>query len=189
MEEFKKQLIFLGIFVLFLFAGVLLYKSDMFWNISKGLPLHTNSGNCVKLAEGICLAEDAGLRLSYYEASSLCSKRGMSLPTKEDAWTVWINSENCHRIFASNVKVPKDKNSFTSVCNSDDCIEQAINIKKYCSPVSKIKFPLASQYYKGSFWLRDNAGNDKHYAINYSTGKIRAFQNNKKTLGVRCVSK
>ncbi|MBR6098712.1 hypothetical protein IKP85_03090 [bacterium] len=189
MEEYKRQMILLGIFLILLGFCIILYKSDRFWDLSKGFPLHTNSGNCIKISDDICLAEDAGLRLSYYEASSLCSKRGMKLPSKEDAWTIWINSENCHRIFASNLDVPKNKEAFTSVCNSEDCIEQAINVKKYCSPEFLIKFPIASQYEKGSFWLRDNAGNDKHYAINYSTGVIRAFDSNTKTLGVRCISK
>lgn len=189
MEEIKKQLTFLCILIVILLIGVVAYKSDYFWNIAKGLPLHTNSGNCVRITDNICLAEDAGLRLSYYEASSLCRKRGMTLPTKEDAWYIWINSENCHRIFAANIHVPKDKNAFTKVCTDDECLVQTNEISKYCSDKLLIKFPRASQYEKGSYWLKDSAGENEHYAINYSTGKIKAFKDTTKTLGARCISK
>lgn len=189
MEESKKQLILLCTFVVIVLIGVVLYKSDRFWNLGKWLPLHTNSGNCVKISDNICLAEDAGLRLNYYEASSLCSKRGMRLPTIEDTWFIWTNSENCHRTFASNLIVPKSKQDFINVCYDDNCIDSANNINKYCSDNSLIKFPIASQYEKGSFWIKDSASEGNHYAINYSTGKVRAFPDDYKNLGVRCVSK
>ena len=188
MEETKKQFILLCIFIAIVSFVVLLYKSDRFWNLGKRLPLHTNSGNCIKISDNICLAEDAGLRLNYYEASSLCSKRGMRLPTIEDAWVIWTNSENCHRTFASNLAVPKSKQDFINVCTADNCIDDANNVNKYCSSKSLIKFPIASQYEKGSFWIKDSASGGSHYAINYSTGKIRAFLDNQDNLGVRCIS-
>lgn len=189
MDEIKKQLLLLSIFICFLGIFVVLYKSDAFWDIAKGLPLHTNSGNCIRINDKICLSEDAGLRTDYYEASSLCSKRGMKLPTKQDAWDIWINSENCHRTFASNINVAKDQKAFLDNCKDDVCTKPAMDIKKYCSKEPSIKFPRASQYTKGGFWLRDSAEENEHYAINYSTGKITAFKDNTKSLGVRCIRK
>ena len=189
LEELKKQFKLLCIFIFIVFICVVVYKSDKFWNMGRWLPMHTNSGNCVKISENICLAEDAGLRVNYYEASSICSKRAMSLPTIEDAWIIWTSSENCHRSFASNLSVPKSKHDFISVCTDENCIDNANNIKKYCSDNFVIKFPIASQYEKGSFWIKNSASAGNHYAINYSTGKIGAFTDNNKNLGVRCVSK
>lgn len=188
MEEFRKQLIILSIFIVILGVFVVIYKSDYFWNFAKGLPFHTNSQNCTKLNSGICLAEDAGLRLNYYEASSLCRKRGMTLPTREDAWLIWINSENCHRVFASNIEVPTDKKSFIAPCKNEGCNNIALNVKNYCLSNPSIKFPRAPQYQDGYFWLKDNAGNESHYTINYSTGHIRTSKDFNKALGVRCIN-
>lgn len=187
MEELKKQLFLLILFVITIGVLVIIYKSDYFWNIARGFPLHTNSQNCTKLNDEICLAEDAGLRLNYYEASSLCRKRGMTLPSREDSWYIWINSENCQRAFASNLEIPQDKTSFINSVENREVF--ASSIANYCAQNSIIKFPRASQYKDGLFWLKDNAGEDKHYAINYSTGKIQAVPNMTKALGVRCVSK
>ena len=113
----------------------------------------------------------------------------MSLPTIEDAWNIWTNSENCHRTFASNLTVPNSKQNFINVCTEDNCIDEASKVKKYCSDSSVIKFPIASQYEKGSFWVKDSASEGMHYAINYSTGKMRTFYDNQNNIGVRCVSK
>lgn len=189
MEEFKKQLILLSLFTLCLGIFVVIYKSDYFWNFAKGFPLHTNSQNCTKLNSGICLTEDAGLRLDYYEASSLCRKRGMTLPTREDAWLIWTESENCHRAFASNLEVPTDKKSFINACKDEVCKDIALNVKKYCSDNPRLKFPIASQYQGGYFWLKDNVESGSHYSINYSTGHIRSAKDSNNALGVRCVAR
>lgn len=187
LEEFRKQLVLLCIFIVILGIFVIVYKSDLFWNFTKGLPLHTNSQNCTKLHGGVCLAEDAGLRVNYYEASSLCRKRGMLLPTMDEAWQIWIDSENCHRAFASNSEIPKNKSAFIKACNDDNCKDFAANIEKYCTQSPLIKFPRASQYSGGFFWLKDRAGEDKHYSMNYSTGEVKATKDLTGSLGVRCV--
>lgn len=187
MEEVKKQFILLCSLLIVLAIFVFVYKSDVCWNFAKGLPLHTNSGNCVHVNDRICLAEDAGLRVNYYEASSLCSKRGMYLPTLEDAWEIWIASENCQRTFASNQDVPRGKNYFKHDCGENSCTVPAKSIVNYCAE-SKIKFPLASQYKNGSFWLRDKSVNNQHYGVNFYSGRVGDYDDNNKSLGVRCVT-
>ena len=165
---------------------LLVYKSDKFWNIGKGLPLHTNSGNCIKISDTLCLAEDAGLKLTYYEASSLCSKRGMRLPDLSDFWEIWTSSENCHRAFSSNEDVPKNKPVFINIINNEYVYSPANTVPNYCkSPI--IKFPAASQYKGGNFWLKVQAGEEKHYTVNYNTAKVTPADSNKKAYGARCV--
>lgn len=187
MEEIKKQLFLLISLIVVLFVIVLVYRSDKFWNIAKGLPFHTNSGSCVEISDKICLSEDSGLRVNYYEASSLCSKRGMKLPSLDDAWEIWTASENCHMFFTSNENVPKNKNSFFNQLTDENPYVPASKIRKYCKTPPIIKFPIASQYKGGNFWLKDGAGAGKHYAINYNSGRVSARENKIKTLGVRCV--
>jgi hypothetical protein len=186
-EEFKKQFVLLGILIFTLLLFVMVYKLDYFWNIARHFPLHTNSGNCIYINDRICLAEDSGLRVNYYEASSLCSKRGMYLPTLDDAWEIWIASENCQRDFDSNHEVPRGKEAFKKSCGDISCTVPAKNIKNYYLP-SQIKFPLSSQYKNGSFWLRNKAYGRQHYGINYYSGSVGDYHDDVKTLGVRCVS-
>ncbi len=189
MEEFKRQFILLGILILTLFVLVVVYKSDSFWRLAKKLPLTINNRHCISLYSGLCLSEDAGLRLTYNEASAYCSKRGMRLPTRDDAWSVWISSENCHRVFAMNMNVPKSKQAFIDNCKiPDECVAAASRVSNYCIKSPKIKFPLASQYDNGNFWLSDKFAIGEHYSINYSTGKIDRYSDDTKTLGVRCIS-
>lgn len=187
MDELKKQFILIISLVIALFIAILFYKSDFMWNFGKGLPLHTNSGKCIKISNTICLSEDAGLRTTYYEASSICSKRGMKLPTLDNVWEIWISSENCHRKFASNDILPVDKNAFIGACTEDICHSPAEKIKKYCKSEFTIKFPFSSQYKNGSYWVKDKAGENIHYTINYSTGIVGKSPDNEKEHGVRCV--
>lgn len=188
MEEVKKQLILLGVLIFILMVFVVIYKSDYFWVLAKGFPLHTNSGNCTQITDNICLSEDSGLKVNYYEASSICSKRGMRLPSREEAWAIWINSENCQRAYASNIEIPKNKKAFISACEDDNCLTFGSKSKNYCSDTPSIKFPIAYQYKGGYFWLKDKADSNRHYVFNYSTGKIKSANNLKKEYGVRCVS-
>ena len=186
LDELKFQFKILFCFLVIVFITVIIYKSDKFWNFAKGFPLHTNSGKCNTIINDLCLSEDSGLRVNYYSASSLCSKRGMSLPTLEDAWLIWISSENCHRVFASNELIPPDKDDFINHTNK---LAPANRVKKYCLPNSLIKFSASSQYKHGSYWIKDKASNDKHYAINFNTGKVGMYYDYERNLGVRCVSK
>ena len=188
MEEYKKQMVLLCVFIVILGIFLIIYKSDLFLNFAQGLPLHSDSQNCIKLNSGVCLSEDAGLRVNYYEASSYCRKKGMRLPSREDAWLIWTDSENCHRAFASNLEIPKDKIAFINSCEEDECIAFASNIKSYCTIKPSIKFPRASQYQNGLFWLKDSAGEGKHYAINYSTGRIYSVKDTEDVLGIRCIA-
>jgi hypothetical protein len=187
LEELKKQIFLLCVLLLLLGIAVVFYKADIFWNVGKGIFLHSNSGNCVKINDKICLSEDSGLRTNYYEASSICSKRGMRLPTQDEAWQIWISSENCHRRFAANEILPTNKNAFLGNCSGEICNTFANKINKYCTKDFKIKFPLSSQYKNGSYWLKDKSSENHHYTINYFSGAIGKSNDNDKSFGVRCV--
>ena len=185
MVEIKKQIYLLFFFIAILLVVLFIYKSERFINIV--LPFNGVSRLCTNITEKLCLSEDFGIRLNYYEASTYCSKRGMALPTREDAWEIWIKSENCLRAFSSNEDVPKNKQAFLSQYSNEYPFTPSKNIDNYCSKNSSIKFPIASQYKNGLFWLKDNAGENNHYAINYYNGRLSIREDNTKTLGVRCV--
>ena len=104
-------------------------------------------------------------------------------------WEIWIASENCHRAFSSNENVPKSKEAFVNSYNNGNLYVPANSIKKYCKKNPIIKFPAASQYKGGMFWLKDSAGNEKHFLINYNNAKIIPSDSNLKYYGARCVRK
>ena len=102
-------------------------------------------------------------------------------------WEIWIKSENCLRAFSSNEDVPKNKKAFLSQYSEEYPFTPSKNINIYCSKNPSIKFPIASQYRNGLFWLKDNAGANNHYSINYYNGRLSIREDTMKTLGVRCV--
>ena len=182
MEELKSQIRFLCILMVLLSLIIVAYKGRTVLKF-----INTPSASCTKITDSICLSEDFGLRTNYYEASTICSKNGMRLPTLDDAWEIWTTSENCIRAFAANEELYKDKKAFTQNCNDSGCTAPAQTIKNYCAELSFIKFPMSSQYNHGSFWLKNSASEDKHYTINYFSGKISPQKNNTKSFGVRCI--
>lgn len=188
MENYRFYLHYLVILILILFVIGSKYKLDN----SKYITNSFQNKNCSRIPtinnKTICLGEDTGVKQTYYEASSYCSKKGMSLPTREDSWYIWISSENCQRAFASGSEIPKNKEQFIQSCkNSSFCrIPAAVLKKSYCNPNPSIKFPIAYQYHYGNFWLKESADNNEHFAINYSSGIISSYKDNTK-LGVRCV--
>ncbi len=192
MEEYKHQLYLLCLLVMILGIIVFLNKPEVSLFIMKYFPKQYTDEECsfipYKSGERICLGKDAGIKTGYYEASTYCSLRGMDLPTREQAWYVWISSENCQRAFAAGGEIPKDKNQFVNSCYKvDNCKTSSLAIQNYCNQTPSIKFPIASQYYRGNFWLKDSPGDKKHYTINYSTGTVNAYPDDLKKFGVRCV--
>ncbi len=192
MEEYKHQLYLLCLLIIILGVIIFVNKPELSYFIVKHFPKRYADEDCslipYKPGKQICFGKDAGIRAGYYEASTYCSLRGMELPTREIAWYVWISSENCQRAFAAAGEIPKNKQQFINSCyKTDNCKVSAVKIKNYCSNTPAIKFPIASQYYRGNFWLKDSADNKKHYSVNYSTGTVDAYNNNFDKLGVRCV--
>ncbi len=182
MEEFKKQIIYVFVFVLimFCFLGYRAVK-NIYIGVGK------NSGICIKVSDNLCLSADFGAAEDYYEASTICSQKGMKLPSLSDAWDIWISSENCKRAFSSNEEVPKSKIIFMKPGAEEYPYTPARSINNYCKKISEIKFPISSQYKGGLYWLKDSAGGDKHYAINYARAVIYSKDNRTKGIGVRCV--
>ncbi len=188
MDEYKKLLILVLLLTLFLGSVVLISKPSVFTL----LPRRFTSDSCslipYKNDKKLCLGQDAGFKSNYKQASSYCSSIGMQLPSREEAWYVWIASENCSRAFASNGNVAKNKRQFINSCyNTDTCNVQAISIKNYCNANPSMKFSQSLQYIDGNFWLRDSAEESRHYSINYADGIVDAYPDYTKTLGVRCI--
>lgn len=134
--------------------------------------------------QAFCFGQDAGIKSGYETAETYCKKRNMELPTREQAWYVWIASENCQRAFASGGTVAKNKDYFIN--NPSDKV-QAITVANYCNQTSSIKFSQALQYNNGYFWLKESPGGKLHYAVNYADGSISVFKDKINTLGIRCV--
>lgn len=188
MDEYKKLLILVLLLTIFLGSVVLVSKPS----IITILPRRLTSDSCsiipYKNGKNLCLGQDAGFKSDYKQAESYCTKIGMRLPTREEAWYVWIASENCSRAFASNGNIAKNKQQFINSCyNTDTCTAQAISVKNYCNTTPYIKFSKSLQYSDGNFWLKERTEESGHYSANYADGIINAYPDYVKTLGVRCI--
>lgn len=183
-NEFKKLLI-LCFFVFLILCGIVLaQRPSIFGGFSKYFLSDECSFLPYKNDERLCLGQDAGVKSDFSSADMYCKKIGMRLSTREEAWYIWIASENCQRAFASNEYVPKNKAQFL---NADFEPVQALGVKNYCNETASIKFSQAIQYNGGFFWLSDFAGGKRHYAFNYSNGVVKIFKDKTNSLGVRCV--
>lgn len=182
MEEFKKQIIYVFVFVLimFCFLGVRVIKN-------KYMGIGKNFSICIKVSDNLCMSADFGPAENYYEASTICRQKGMNLPSLSEAWDIWVSSENCKRAFSSNEEVPKNKTIFMSQNSEEYPYIPANTIKSYCKQISVIKFPILSQYKGGLYWLKDYAEYDRHYTISYVRAVVHPKDNRTKGIGVRCV--
>ena len=173
----------LTLLVTFFLLGILVvYKTGFLSGKSVA-----SANNCTSVTTigpyAICLGEDVGIKSTYQEAVSYCKKNGMRLPTKSDAWYIWVSSENCRSAFASGADVPEGISQFT-----EGRSVPSITIENYCRSNSVIKFPMSAQYKQNSFWLAEKKNSKEHYAINYFSATIKSFQDSEDGLGIRCVA-
>lgn len=188
MNEYKKLLILVLLLTIFLGSVVLISKPSVFTILPRRLTADSCSLIPYKDGQKLCLGQDAGFKANYKQATTYCSSIGMRLPTREEAWYIWIASENCSRAFASNGNVARNKRQFVNSCyNTETCNVQSISVDNYCNPTSSIKFSQSLQYSDGNFWLLDSAEEFGHYSVNYADGVINAYPDSTKTLGVRCI--
>ncbi len=179
MSELKK-LLYLTLVLVVILLGVILHSKFGFVSFK--------NDDCTlipyKNGKQICLGQDAGMKANFETASAYCEKMNMRLPTREEAWYIWVASENCQRAFASGGTVSKNISYF--IYYPDEKV-QAISVKNYCNEMSSIKFSQALQYNKGYFWLNDSAGGKLHYSVNYASGSVEIYKDKTPSLGVRCV--
>lgn len=188
MNEFKRQLLYIFILLICLLMVVLQVKTSLFSKILRLL----STGECSIIpyttGKQLCFGGDVGVKMSYPEAKIYCQRKGMHLPTREEAWYIWISSENCGRYFAAGINVAKDFYQFKTPCNTDvSCKTSSVLVDNYCKPVSIIKFPLATQYKNGNFWLAEENDSKNFYSIDYSTGSLYKTKSQDEAYGVRCV--
>jgi len=184
-NEESKKLIILVLIVFCILAGIVL-RTKVF-SISTINKL-SYLIECNKLpyqnGKSLCLGKDAGFKSDFETAEAYCAKLNLRLPSREEAWYIWLASENCHRAFAAGNYLPQNKYSFM---NPEIDRVQAIGIKNYCNPEPSIKFSKSLQYVNGNFWLRDVANGKRHYTVNYNEGDINIYNDNTEALGVRCI--
>lgn len=171
-EEFKKLMILvLGIFIVL--ACIVLRTKFLSISTINKIFYHLEC-NKIPYKDGkvLCLGRDGGFKSDYETAENYCAKLNLKLPSRDEARYIWLASENCQRVSASNELT---ENELTE------------NDKPSCSSAPVIKFSRSLQYHNGSFWLRD-AGNGKlHYAMNYYDGSMSVYKDSLNSLGVRCV--
>lgn len=181
-ENIRIYVILTLLLIICLGGFLVIYKTGLL----SGRP-SVSLSNCTSIKtigeRSFCLGEDVGIKSTYAKAFSYCKKNGMRLPTKSDAWYIWVSSENCRSTFASGADVPVGVLQF-----AEGITVPAITIENYCRSNPVIKFPMSAQYKQNSFWLADRKNTHEHYAIDYFSATIKSFQDNEDGLGIRCVA-
>ena len=129
---------------------------------------------------------------TYSDASQSCRARKMRLPSREEAWTLWINSTNCQKAFKGGPEIIKDKETFLKGCHremmnhSTACSAPAKKVLYKCVAEPKLTFADDSYRY-GNYWLNERYDYRGHYTVSYISGITNAYDDRFK-LGTRCVA-
>lgn len=127
--------------------------------------------------------------MDFERAQSYCKSKGMKLPTKEQAWLMWLASSNCKIAKVTNRHIIKDKQTFINSCHelNTECLAPANDVKYFCNPNADLLF-LDEKYFRhGNYWLADRYDKNGHYTANFINGMTNAYLDTIKLLGVRCV--
>ncbi len=127
--------------------------------------------------------------MDFESAEYYCKRRGMELPTREQAWEMWRASANCKISMVLNNHIIKDKNTFIKSCHNLDknCLVPSNQVNYFCAPDKDLLFLDEKVFRYGNYWLKDRYDRNGHYSANFINGMTNAYADNIKLLGVRCV--
>ena len=153
-----------------------------------------NGSSCTKIigenGSELFVSNIEDIPRDYQNAAESCNLKKMKLPTREEAWTIWINSTNCQKAFSANSNVIKDKATFIKSCHTDqtNCSEKAKAVNYSCAPEPKLTFGDDTMYRYGNYWLEDRYDVNGHYTLSYVAGITNAYMDGAE-LGTRCVAR
>ena len=127
--------------------------------------------------------------MNFESAKSYCKSRGMHLPTRDEAWEMWLASSNCKLSMVTSREIIKDKKTFNTSCHNSKspCTVQSGEVEYRCNPDKDLLFLDEKSYRYGNYWLKDRFDKYGHYTANFINGVTNAYRDDMKLLGVRCV--
>ena len=189
MTENKKNLIMIVSLTLVMVFVMLINTGEM-EEYQKLYPPIEETSATTQVTENLRVDDTNAGPMDFDAAENYCKMKGMSLPTREQAWEMWLASSNCKIDMVLNKSVIKDKATFYKSCNQskDDCFTKAENVDYSCNADVDLLFLDDKTYRRGNYWLKDKYGKNGHYTVNFITGRTDIYPDSMKLLGVRCVS-
>ncbi len=179
--------------VVLLGIGVLvttLIRIELLEEYHKLFPPIEQEISATKLSENLFVDEVNAGPMDFDSAESYCKKKGMTLPTREQAWEMWKASSNCKMAMVLNKEIIIDKDRFIKSCHNpkNKCLTKTENVNYSCNYDENLLFLDEKSYRHGNYWLKDKFDKNGHYSVNFITGATNAYADSIKLLGVRCVS-
>jgi len=188
MNETGKNLILISIlsiiiiFLMFLNTGEIEEIQRLYPPIEQGT-------TAVQIINNMRIDEFNAGPMDFESAENYCRMKGMSLPTREQAWEMWRASLNCKIAMVLDKEIITDKETFIKSCHNEDekCVSQASKVTYTCNMDENLLFLDEKTYRLGNYWLKDRFDKNGHYAANFINGTTNVFNDSIKLLGVRCV--
>ena len=189
MNETKKNLIIISVLTCSIIFTMLMNTGEL-EEYQKLYPPIEQENSSTQLSEKLRVDDINAGPMNFDSAENYCRMKGMTLPTREQAWDMWLASANCKMSLILNKEVIKDKNAFVKSCHNKDfqCTTQAKEVKYQCNTDVNLLFLDEKSYRYGNYWLKDKFDKNSHYSANFINGTTNVFNDSIKLLGVRCVS-
>ena len=189
MSETKKNIIIIGLLSAAIVFLMLINTGELEEYQKLYPPIEQNS-IATQLNENLRVDETNAGPMDFDAAENYCKMKGMTLPTREQAWEMWLASSNCKMSMVLNKEIIKDKQTFFKSCHNpnDECTISAEKVTYECNPNENLLFLDEKTYRYGNYWLKDKYDKNGHYSANFINGTTNAFMDSIKLLGVRCVS-
>lgn len=151
-------------------------------------PAESDSG-VTQIDENLFVSERNAGPMNFEAAEMFCESKGMHLPTREQAWQMWLASSNCKMAMVTSRQIIKDKKTFINSCHDKgiECTVSSDKVDYKCNPNADLLFLDEKSFRYGNYWLKDRYDRNGHYTANFINGVTNAYRDDIKLLGVRCV--
>lgn len=189
MNETKKNTIIIGLLSIAVVALMLINTGEVEEYQKLYPPIEQNTAS-TRLSDNLKVDEVNAGPMDFDAAENYCKMKGMTLPTREQAWEMWLASSNCKISMVLNKPIIKDKETFIKSCHNSetDCTANAEKVSYECNQQENLLFLDEKTYRYGNYWLKDKYDKSSHYSANFINGTTNAYTDSIKLLGVRCVS-
>lgn len=189
MNETEKNFIIIGLLSALIILIMLANTGEM-EEYQKLYPPIGEVSPATSLNENLRVDEVNAGPMNFESAENYCRMKGMSLPTREQAWEMWRASLNCKMAMVLDKEVISGKETFLKSCHNPDdkCLSKASKTDYTCNYNENLLFLDEKSYRFGNYWLKDRYDKNGHYSANFINGTTDAYADTIKLLGVRCVS-
>jgi len=189
MKELNNNIIIISLLTITIILTMLINTGELEEYQKLYPPIEQNSV-ATQITKNLRVDETNAGPMDFDAAENYCKMKGMTLPTREQAWEMWLASSNCKIAMVLNKEIIRDKAAFFATCNNPnlECTVKAEKTTYQCNQDANLLFLDEKSYRYGNYWLKDKFDKNRHYSANFINGTTNVYNDAIKLLGVRCVS-